>query len=211
MDPSELSVTGAEIYDSLAPLMGQDAEYGYPGAVLSGALAKGLDPVAALVRDQDDGTPGWAIVFQPENPDLDPAWLDWMAQFVGDGAAVQAATTTDEKIALLQNPVNFTLGLPATIKSTVQSFLTGTQTVYLNSSYGGNPFNLEISTLTGETPTNTAAMEAAVLAVVGAWMNVIFITATAGTYSELEAAHGTYSALEGAHTSYADLETNPGA
>lgn len=205
------SLTALELYASLAPLMDRDAEYGSPGLVFCMARARLFDPVATLVRDQADGTPGWAIVFQPDNPDLDPAWLPWIAQFIGDGAAVQAASTTEDKINLVKNPTNFTLGLPATIRRTVAQFLTGTQTVYYNSAYGGNPFVLKIATFTSETPANTTAMQAAVLAVCPAWLDVIFTTVAAATYEQLDSAHATYQELEAAHTDYADLEQNPGA
>lgn len=211
MDPSQLTTTGAEIYDSIAPLMDQDEAYGYPGATLVAGLAKMIDPVATIVRDQDDGTPGWAILFQPSNPDLDPSWLPWIAQFVGDGAAVQNAPTTQAKLDLIDNPQNFAVGLPDTIRRTAVSFLSGTQTIYFNSNFGGNPFALEITTLASETPANTTAMRAAVMAVTPAWMVLTFVTTSEGTYEQLDSAHASYSQLEAAHTSYSDLELNPGA
>jgi hypothetical protein len=76
-----LTHTGQRLYDALAPLAFADAEHDYPLAKFCGAVAAGLDEVADLWRDDDDGTPGLAKLF---NPDTCPVeWLPWVGQFVG--------------------------------------------------------------------------------------------------------------------------------
>ena len=62
-----LTDSGQRLYDALAPLATQDASNNYALANYCNALAKMLDPVATVVRDQDDGTPGWAFPFQLSN------------------------------------------------------------------------------------------------------------------------------------------------
>jgi hypothetical protein len=216
--PIVLTTTAQEIYDALTPLMESDqpgysdADNGYAGAALSGAFATMVDPVSDIVRDQADGTPGYAILFDPDALVSigRPEWLPWLAQFVGDSQAVLATTDVNVQKAIIKTPLNFTRGRPSTMIAAAQNTLTGTRTVVLNQFLGGSSNAIEITTFTAETPNPTATINA-VMAVMPAWIVPTFSVVTGGTYAALAASHSSYSLMEAAHTTYADIPTNPSA
>ncbi|MGZ4530797.1 MAG: hypothetical protein ACXVXP_00425 [Mycobacteriaceae bacterium] len=203
-----LTDTGQRLYDSIAPLMSQDADNGYVGAVLCGALATMLDPAAYVARDQEGGLPGWGIVFDVEN--VEAQWLPWLSQFVGDSAAVTATSDVATQRALISHPVNFLRGRPATIVAAAQTTLTGTKTVLINQNTGGSPWALTIATFTSETP-DPVATRNAIMSVMPAWLVPTINTVTGGDYLTLSSSHASYSAMEAAHTHYSDIPTNPAA
>jgi hypothetical protein len=213
-----LTTTGQEIYDAIAPLMESDqpgrsdADNGYVGAILSGAFATMVDPVSDIVRDQADGTPGYAVLFDPDALVTigRPEWLPWLAQFVGDSQAVLAAPDVATKKAIIKTPLNFTRGRPSTIVAAAQNTLTGAKTVLLNKFLGGNSNALGITTITSQTPNPTATINA-IMAVMPAWIVPTISVVTGGDYATLAASHSSYSLMEAAHTHYSDIPTNPAA
>lgn len=213
-----LTRTGQEIYDALAPLMVSDqpgmsdADHGYVGAILSGAFATMVDPVSDIVREQDDGTPGFAILFDPDAlvSINRPEWLPWLAQFVGDSQAVLAAPDVATQTAIIKAPLNFTRGRPSTMIAAAQNTLTGAKTVILNQFLGGSSNAIGITTFTSQTP-NPKATVNAVMAVMPAWIVPTFAVVTGGDYSTLAASHSSYTLMEAAHTHYSDIPTNPAA
>lgn len=204
--PITLTDTGQRIYDAIAPLMTQDAENGYAGAILSGALATMLDQTAYFARGVE-GEPG-AVLFDAAN--VDPSWLPWLSQFVGDSSAVQNTTDVPTQRALIQHPTNFLRGRPSTIVAAAQNTLTGTKTVIINQRTGANPWTLTIATFTSETP-NPTATKNAILSVMPAWLVPTIETVTGGDYLSLSASHASYTLMEGAHASYSDIIANPTA
>lgn len=214
MSMPTLTVTGQELYDAIAPVVTSDvagyddSDNGFVAAILCAAIATMVDPVSDVVRDQTDGTPGWAILFQP---DIVPAqWLPWVAQFAGDSAAVIQASTVAAQRALVANPLNFNRGRPSTITQAAQTQLTGAKEVLLLWQPSGVPFTLEIITLTSQTP-SVPNLIAAVSSVLPAWLLTTYAQVTGGTYATLDASHATYTLMQAAHTNYADIAANPGA
>jgi hypothetical protein len=201
-----LTTAGQRLYDSLAPLMQEDAANGNAGQILCGALATMLDPVVSVVSDGQDGAlPGWAPAFDPiGNPD----WLDWMGQFVGvtrpTGMADAAMAT------LVQHPTGFNRGSLAAITTAVQATLTGTKTVLINTRVGAAPFVMTVATFTSETP-NSQATLLALQSQIPAWMQFTYSTVVGGTYAVLAASHASYTLMEAAHTHYSDIPVNPAA
>jgi hypothetical protein len=189
-----------------------DAENGYVGAILSGAFATMIDPVSDIVRDQADGTPGYAILFSPDALVSigRPEWLPWLAQFVGDSQAVLSAPDVATKQAIIKTPLNFTRGRPSTIVAAAQNTLTGARTVILNTFLGGSSNALGITTFTSQTPNPTATINA-IMAVMPAWIVPTISVVTGGDYATLAASHSSYSLMEAAHTHYSDIPTNPAA
>lgn len=214
----DLTVTGQEMYDAIAPLMESDqrgyadADNGFVGAILCGAFATMVDPVSDISRDQADGTPGFAILFDPDAI-VDaghPEWLPWLAQFVGDSQAVLSTTDVDVQKAIIKTPLNFTRGRPSTIVAAAQNTLTGARVVLLNTFVGGNSNALGITTFTSQTP-NPTATKSAVMAVMPAWIVPTFAVVTGGDYATLAASHASYTLMEAAHTHYSDIPVNPAA
>lgn len=218
MPQPTLTVSGQEMYDALLPLMESDvpgysdADNGYAGAILCGAFATMIDKTSNVVHDQPDGTPGYAILFNPaalvENDMAE--WLPWLAQFVGDSQAVLAAPDTATQQAIIENPQNFYAGRPSTIISATKATLTGAQTVLLNQFLGGDSNAIGVTTFASETPNATATLNAS-MSVMPAWFVVTFASVTGGDYATLAASHATYTLMEAAHTHYSDIPTDPAA
>jgi hypothetical protein len=189
-----------------------DAENGGVGATLCSALATMVDPVSDIVRDQADGTPGYAILF-----DVDglvrigrPEWLPWLAQFVGDSQAVLSTSDVPTRQAIIKTPQNFTRGRPSTIVAAAQNTLTGAKVVLLNQFLGANSNAIGITTFTSQTPNPTATVNA-IMAVMPAWIVPTISVVAGGDYATLAGSHSTYALMEAAHTHYSDIPTNPAA
>lgn len=204
--PITLTDSGQRIYDAITPLMAQDAENGYAGAILSGALATMLDKPAYFARGVE-GEPG-AVIFDVDN--VDASWLPWLSQFVGDSSAVQNTTDVATQRALIKAPTNFLRGRPSTFVKVGQTTLTGTKTVLVYQNSPSAPWGINIITFTSETP-NPTATKNAFLSVMPAWLVPTIQVLTGGNYTTLAGSHTSYSAMEAAHTHYSDIPTNPAA
>jgi hypothetical protein len=201
-----LTTAGSRLYGSVAPLMQQDAANGFAGMILCAALATMLDPVVSVVSDGQDGVlPGWAPAFDPVG---NPAWLDWMGQFVG---VSRPSGMNDAGMAsLVQHPTGFNRGSVAAMTTAVQATLTGTKTVLINTRVGAAPFAMTVATFTSETP-NAQATLLALQSQMPAWMQFTYSTVTGGSYATLAASHASYTLMEAAHTHYSDIPVNPAA
>lgn len=201
-----LTTAGQRLYDAVGPLMKQDAANGFAGMILCGALATMLDPVVAIVSDdQDSGLPGWAPVFDTVT---NPQWLDWRGQFVG---VTRPAGIDDAGMEMLvQHPTGFNRGSVAAMKTAMQATLTGTLTVLINTRVGAAPFVMTAATFTSETP-NPQATLLALQSQMPAWMQFTYSTVTGGSYAVLAASHASYTLMEAAHTHYSDIPVNPAA
>jgi hypothetical protein len=116
-----LSKTGTRLYDSVEPLTRDDEANGWPLAYYSNAFAAMLDPVLTLVSEQDDGTPGYAWLF---NPDTAPAgWLPYLEFFAG----VTPYPAVDEagRRLRIKETDGRRRGTPRAIKGAARQFLTG--------------------------------------------------------------------------------------
>lgn len=204
-----LTDTGQRLYDSIAPLMSQDAQNGFAGQILCGAFATLLDPVAYVVRDGEDGAlPGWAVIFDVDN--VQPQWLPWIAQFLGDSGAVANNPSVAAQRQLVKAPVNFNRGKASAIVAAAQATLTGTKTVLFNQFVGASPWVISVATFTSETP-DTIATKNAILANMPAWIIPTISVVTGGNYATLAASHASYTLVEAAHTHYSDIPVNPAA
>lgn len=202
-----LTDTGQRLYDSLAPLMAQDAQNGFAGQILCGAFATMLDPAAYVARDDEDGNlPGFAVLFDVDN--LQAEWLPWLAQFVGDSSAVQNSTDVAAQRTLIKTPVNYVRGRPGAIRVAAQTTLTGTKSVLLLQRTGGNPWTVTIWTYDTETP-NPPATKLAILSAMPAWLVPTISVVPFGSYATVAASHATYTLEEAAHPSYADIPLHP--
>jgi hypothetical protein len=201
-----LTTAGQRLYDSVAPLMKQDAANGNVGAILCGAFATMLDPVVAVVSDGQDGNlPGWAPAFDPVG---NPVWLDWMGQFVG---VERPSGVNDAGMSqLVQHPTGFNRGSVEAMTTAVQATLTGTKTVLINTRVGAAPFSMTVATFTIATP-NSQATLLALQNQMPAWMQFTYSTVTGGTYAILAVSHSSYTLMEAAHTHYSDIPVNPAA
>jgi hypothetical protein len=172
----------------------------------SSSVAAMFDQIELYARDQDDGTPGWAILL---DPDLCPTEaLGYLAQFVGvdlrqglsDAAQRERIKSTD----------GFKRGTPGAIVGAAKQYLTGNKTVILRERdpsidpANGGAYGFTVLTYTSETPDSAAVLKALQDAkpaglimdyqvVPGA--NYVFIRTTYTTYQDVKNAFTTYSGL----------------
>src|SRR5689334_18292457 len=127
MSEPTLTHTGQRLYDAVAPLATEDEANGWALAHLCAAFASMIDELADITRDGEDGTPGWAPLFDLET--VDPKWLPWLAQFVG--VQLPENLSVDAQILRIRSTDGFRRGTPDAIKGAAQQHLTGTKKVYL--------------------------------------------------------------------------------
>jgi hypothetical protein len=195
-----LTAVGEEMYEALDPLVrdGVDEANDFTAAKFCDARAVMFDEVAGIVRDQDDGTTGYAIVLDPYR--CPAKLLPWLAQW--EGVEIPPGMADDETRVLIDEAPAQQRGGPWAIVSLAQRYLTGTRTVTLYERLNGNPAVLGIRTRIAETPD-----PALLLAAVVKWQKpggvvIDYATVTGATYGEAEAAAATYTIAEGASATY---------
>lgn len=206
MSQPTLSFTAQRLYDELAPLATEDEANGWALASYCSALAAQLDEVADLSRDQDDGTIGWAGVF-----DLDtvPAkFLPWLAQFVG--VVIPESLDPAAQRLRVRETDGFKRGTPDAIRGAARQTLTGTQTVYLEERVGGDAYHLTVATISSETP-DPVATEAAIRAQKPAGLVLTYSTVAGGDWQTLRDTHTDWSDVLSPATTWAAVRSNPSA
>lgn len=169
---------------------------------LAAALGRCFEHVEILLRDQADGTPGFAVIFDPVNC---PDWaLPWLAMVAGVSIALGGDVTAQRSLI---HPDSNKRGTTGAIGAAVATTLTGTKSVTFVERVG-TAYRHQVITLTAETPSPTVT--AAVLLdptvkPVGEWFT--HIVADSWTIAEMEGAYATIALLEAAFTDLAHLET----
>jgi hypothetical protein len=174
-----------------------------------GAIGSMFAPIELYAADQPDGTPGWAILFDPDTaPD---EALDYLAQYVGE--RFPAGTVADDKRVLIKTQPNMNRGQPASIARAVQKWLTGSRRVlilertYPDGTPDPNGDHFIVYTNTADTPyPNLAAQE--VQAQCPFDMIAHYEAISAPTWAALEAVYGpTWTAIQSAFTTWSDAES----
>lgn len=199
-----MSRVASRVYEKLAPFAIQDSQNGYALEKLTKGLAKMFDPLDEIASDQEDGTVGYAILFQVAK--VPRKWLSWVAQFVGTDLT-KAPDEAHER-EWIEKPLGWERATPESLRKAVQATLTGEKTVFINWGSISEPFTLRVTVYEAETPSAKASEEAA-LSQTPAWDVLIFSLVKGGTYSVVAAAKATYLALKEAHASYEDIRNNP--
>jgi hypothetical protein len=140
----ELTHVGQRLYDAIRPW----AEPYDEANDYTAAQFCAVDPLAEVIRDQDDGTPGWAIIW---DPDLCPVlFLPFLGRLVGIDFRGTGYTEAQMRTAIRERP-GFKRGTPDAIKSAARRHLTGTQYVALIEKNGG-PGHFTVVVRTSESP-----------------------------------------------------------
>lgn len=182
-----------------------DEALGWPLLNYCGAVASMFDQIEAIARDLDDGTPGWAIIM---NPDLAaqyaPEFLPWLGQFVG----VQVDTTLSiaDQVTQIKVKDGFRRGTSDAFAEAAKLYLTGTKYVLLKERYGGDAYKIFVRTLISETP-NEAQVLAAMLAQKPAGIVLDYDSVAGPTYDIEAAAIATYNAAAVRYATYNDAAT----
>lgn len=150
-----VSPPAQEFYEALAPTFTVgDEDRGYPLLKLCNALCPSpIRQIHSYVTDQEDGTPGWVIVFDPDNAPVEV--LPYLAQF--DGAEIRPDMDEAQIRDAIRSPQGFGRGRPSALAKIAQRHLTGGKTVLLDERSDGTvgvdkPWQMRIRTLASETP-----------------------------------------------------------
>src|SRR5262245_26265752 len=156
MSQPPLSPLAQRTYDRLEPMQWDEPNQGYALAWYLKMAASMSDEIDLYASDQADGTPGWAILLDPDTcPDKA---LPWLAQFVG--VSLPAGLTRQQKIDLIFARIGWTRGTPQSMIDAAKHTMTGTQTVIFRERHP-DAYALDVLTFTDETP-DPAATEAAI-------------------------------------------------
>lgn len=153
-----LSALGARLQERTEPLAPTDSDHGWVHAHLCEAIMVMLAEVADIYDPADPLPPAAPLL----DPELAPDWaLPWVGQLVG--VYVPPSATPEQARQLITSVAGWKRGTPAALRAAAQMFLSGNQTVIFRERDSGDPYRLEVVTLTGETP-SPAATQAALLA-----------------------------------------------
>jgi hypothetical protein len=198
--------TGARLYDALAPLAQEDERYGWALAHFCASLATALDLPADLSRDQEDGTPGYGVLFQLDRLTGPLAsLLPYVGQFVGVQGLV--GVTDDEKRFAIGSTSGFSRGRPAAILAAARATLTGAKRAHLIERTG-SAYRFAVTVVADDCPdlpTTTAAVAAQTP---GGLVGTVS-TVVGGDYATLHDAHADYAEVHTDFATYADVEADP--
>lgn len=152
-----LTSLGERLRQRTSPLAPSDELYGWAHAILCGALGKALEQVGEVFDPPDPVPPGAPLL----DVELCPDWaLPWLAQIVG--VTIPSGATPAQARALISDVAGWQRGTPAALEAAAAQYLTGTKTVYFRERDAGDPYALEVVTITAETP-DPAAVQAALM------------------------------------------------
>lgn len=144
-----------DLHDALGAWASQDEDLGWPLLTFLGGIGQTLQWLSDLVRDSDDGRPGWSSAM---DPDLIPAaGLDWLGQFTG--VRFVDPTTEQGKRDGIKAHVNWNRGTPAAMRTAAQTTLTGNKTVNILERTS-SAWTMTVVTRTSETPDAAATLKA---------------------------------------------------
>lgn len=204
MAAPDLSRTAESVYDALRPFQRDDEAEGYRLAEYLQALALLVDEPADLARDADDGTPGWAGLF---NPQAVPArYLRYLAMF--PGVELPRAMSEAEQRARISSTDGQRRGTVAAMVEAARANLTGSQTIIVTERHGGSRWRLAFATFAAETP-DAAAVVAAIGSQKPAGYKFTHTVIDAATFDVLRDTHTDFNDVTGTFASFDEIRTNP--
>jgi hypothetical protein len=200
-----VSAAAEELYEAL------DSTFTEPDEGLDWPLLKFIDaitigPLAQIhgFVTEDDGTPGWSIVLDPNNAPVDV--LPWLAQFVG--AVLRPDMTEEQRRAAIIDPEVFARGRPAAVAQVAGRRLTGSKTILFDERYTGSAWQMRIRTFLSETP-DPALTEAEIRAEQKPIGIVLTYAAIEGQdWLDLRTDHATWTAVMADYASWHDARTD---
>jgi Phage tail protein (Tail_P2_I) len=158
---------GQQITDATEQLAPDDEKYGDAHGILCEGLSRPFEQLAELV-DPVEPYPPWGPLFDVT---VCPEWaLPWLAQLVG--VRIPPGFTTADLRYLIGSVAGFKIGTADALRAAIEPFLNGTKTVYFRER-NGDPYILDVVTLTGETP-DPALVMAAMMAVKPAAIKITY-------------------------------------
>lgn len=187
-----------EAYEALGPIAEADTSGQLREFV--GALVDPLQEVEDLIRDDDEGRPGWSSIL---DVDRAPAKaLPWLGQLVG----VRPALLLDEASQRLRirETAGFQRGTRKAIAGAARQYLTGTRAVRIIER-DTSPYHFRVHTYLTETP-DASDVEAALLAEKPAGLQMTYEVIVGASYQRLTESYATYNDLFLAFATYSDQQ-----
>lgn len=185
-----MSASTDSLKAALAPAITSDF-----GLYIDG-LVQLVSEIETLIRDTDDGKPGWSSIV-----DLDRATTDglsWLAQFVG--VVARDGLSDSAQRSWIRAQAGQSRGTLQSIIAAAQLSLTGTKQVIVRERFGG-AYNLTIITRTSETP-NSAQTLADILTQKPAGIILTYTVLTGQDYQILFTNKATYQAVFTGYVTY---------
>lgn len=205
MPAPTLTTTGERLYESVDPLVRDvDEQNAWTAAHFIASLVAMADQVADLVSDQEDGTPGYALLFDPDT--VPAVYLAWLARSAG--AALTAQMDDGAARIEISDPPNRKRGTVPVIKAVVTALLPVDATLFFTERHG-SAYRLTIATLVSETPDPGAITNALAENVIPGGIVHRYDAITGTDYLSLRDTHRAYSTVAGVFIDYADVQTDP--
>lgn len=139
---------GDDFYESVKPLAYDDPNNDYALKTLAYGLAQMFKQAELYGRTDEDGNPGWSILFDVNRAPADA--LPYLAQYVGERIPV-GISEADARARIVAKQ-NQQRGTPASIIAATQSKLYGTKFVALIERLNGDAYKMRVITNAYETP-----------------------------------------------------------
>jgi hypothetical protein len=186
-----VSEAAQELYEGLGIFTETDEAQDWALLRFCDALAGSvLQQIHGYVTDQDDGTPGWSVVMDPDQAPAEV--LPWLAQFAG--VEFRQGMTESEQRAAIKLPEGFNRGTPAASIAATKRHLTGSKTVLRDERYGGHAYQLRVRTLLSETP-DPAVTQADVISQKPIGIKLIYEAIDSQDWGDLRADHATWTSV----------------
>lgn len=190
-----------ELYDGLPERFRADDEArGWPLLQFCEGIAQMFLETETLVRDTDDGDPGWSILMDIDRVPTED--LGYLAQFVGVQLLVGLSDASQRQ--RIRETSGQHRGTPDAIRGAAHQYLTGSQRVDLYERDAGDPYALRVRTFITETP-DSDAVYLAIMAEKPAGLNLTYEVAPGMTYADMTTDWPTYADLTATGRTYAQL------
>jgi hypothetical protein len=192
-----MGLVADELYEALGHFRRKDTSGDL--LVFCEAWAEPLERVYEIVRDREDGEPGWAILLSADECPVES--LPYLAQFVG--AVLTPDMDEAQMRAELREPSTWRRGRRAAVILAPKPTLTGTKKVIVRPATP-EPGIHYIRTLKSETP-DEERTRAKLRAALPAWEVLDYEAFDGYTYSDLDAGFETYAAVDAEFDSYGEI------
>jgi tail protein P2 I len=191
----------ADLYERLGPFAKLDTDPDWVLLRFCDVLTSGsFEQIYGYVRTGEDGTPGWAAIFDPDL--CPPEALPYLAQFVGVAITPDMSVAEQRQAILL--PAQWQRGTLAAMLQSIVRELTGSKTVLLDERYSGDAYKLRVRTFASETP-DPARTLAAILLQKPAGITLLYEAITGQDWDDLEADHADWNAVMADYATWTDV------
>jgi hypothetical protein len=159
-----------------------------------------IEPVYELVRERDDGTPSWGILFDVD--ECPTACLPYLAQYAG---CVLTPEMSEEQIRNeIREPTGWRRGQPESIRIALRRTLTGEEPLVIIRPRTPEVGHHYIRTMKSQTP-DPERTERVLREKIPAWEMLDYAAIDATTFADIAAGWETFDDLAAAQPTFKDL------